>query len=132
MRKKTHTTRSREKSAPIRVVEPLKPEDVNGGGMAAITPIKPMNSAEALQRVIEIVRERAEEIAIGLANAGAEGQQAPAKFLFEIAGIYPPNEKMVAEKEPEECVTYSFLKKHGFVNESEFEPTKEDGTRAVK
>jgi len=99
-------------------------------------PAKAMNPAEALQKVTEIVCSKAEAIVTGLANADAGGHLATAKYLFEIAGIYPAGEKTIVQpEESEESFTYNFLKRHGFLPEAENASVgdqKENGSYAVK
>jgi hypothetical protein len=137
MPKKPNKFRKSKKAVSIREGVPRRHERAEADRVdAESTPAKAMNSAEALQRVIDIVCAKAEAIARGLANAGAKGQLAQAKYLFEIARIYPAGEKMTASREEnEESFTYNFLKRHGYLPEAEnasVSGQKEDGIDAVK
>jgi hypothetical protein len=48
------------------------------------------------ENINELVKDSAEDIATEVIKAAKTGQLAPAKYLFEAAGIYPPTEQTAA------------------------------------
>ena len=83
---------------------------------------KPTNAAEARESVRSLVWDAAGDIAKGLVKAATDGQLATAKYLFEVAGVYPTTE----ETRPQEnSLAYILLKRLGLPTE----PKDEAGSK---
>lgn len=138
MRKKQHKSGKREGAIVIREIEPRERKEAGGERVAKVEAERPrpQNMAEARERVIDAVLEKAEAIARALAKCGSDGQLAHAKYLFELAGIHPAGEKLTGKpEESEESATYNLLKRHGFITGAEdvdISGQKEDGIDDVK
>jgi hypothetical protein len=68
--------------------------------------------AEVRENINELVKESAEEIAKGVIEAAKTGQLAPAKYLFEAAGIYPVTEQ-TAMRPIETSLAHTLLTRMG-------------------
>jgi len=87
-----------------------KAEEVKvSGGLAE--PTAPKSLEEARKDVNSRVRNAAGAIADGLIEAAKAGRLAEAKYLFEIAGVYPVSEE--PDNEGGESVTRALLKSLG-------------------
>jgi len=93
-------------------------------------PEKAISAAAALQEIANLVKGQAGEIALGLLEAAKGGQLAHAKYLLEIAGIYPRGDENKASG-GEESLTYRLLKEFGMPTEpgpcGEVQATNSDG-----
>ena len=54
---------------------------------------------------------------LGLVDAAKQGQVAPAKYLFEICGLFPAGEETAEKKE--DSLAYTLLKRMGLPTEPE-------------
>jgi hypothetical protein len=77
----------------------------------------PMSLAEVRKVILDLVNTSAPAIALGLVGAAKEGQVAPAKYLFEVCGLFPVGEE-TAEKQ-EDSLAYTLLKRMGLPTEPE-------------
>ena len=68
--------------------------------------------AEVRENINELVKESAEAIAMGVIEAAKTGQLAPAKYLFEAAGIYPMTEQ-TAMRPIETSLAHTLLTRMG-------------------
>jgi len=73
---------------------------------------KTISAAGAWQEIAELVKGRVGEIALALLEAAKGGQLAHAKYLFEVAGIYPKGDENEASRD-KESLTYRVLKEFG-------------------
>jgi hypothetical protein len=67
---------------------------------------------EVRENINELVKESAEAIAIEVIKVAKTGQLAPAKYLFEAAGIYPPMEQ-TAMRPIETSLAHTLLTRMG-------------------
>jgi hypothetical protein len=67
---------------------------------------------ELRESINELVKESAKAIAIGVIEVAKSGQLAPAKYLFEAAGIYPVTEQM-AMRPIETSLAHTLLTRMG-------------------
>jgi hypothetical protein len=92
----------------------------------------PKNIAEARETTLRMVRESTPGIVAGLITAAKGGQVASAKYLFELAGLYPAVNDTSAE-EKEESLAYTLLKRLGLdtdgLDEEETAPGSVRGER---
>jgi len=88
----------------------VKVEENKVGG-AVVEPEAPKSLEEARKDVKTRVRNSAGGIADGLIEAAKAGRLAEAKYLFELAGVYPVSEE--PESEGGESVTRALLKSLG-------------------
>jgi len=73
---------------------------------------QPVDLEEARERVHSMAVRASVEIVQGLIQAAVRGQAAPAKYLFEIAGVYPVPEDTGSEGE-EKFLAETLLKRLG-------------------
>jgi hypothetical protein len=85
-------------------------EETKAGGAVA-EPRAPKSLEEARKDVKALVRSWAEEIAKGLIETAKAGRLAEAKYLFEVANVYPVSEEL--DSEGGESVTRALLKSLG-------------------
>ena len=89
-----------------------------------------VDGAQARENIKSKVRDSAEKIASGLIKVAEEGQLAPAKYLFEVAGVYPVTEETGL---PEKSLAYLLLKRLGLptkpTDDDEHEVKSENGVR---
>lgn len=71
----------------------------------------PADFVEVRQNIAVLVRESAGEIATKVIEMAKGGQLAPAKYLFEAVGLYPPTEE--TESKPEDSLAYTLLMRLG-------------------
>jgi hypothetical protein len=71
---------------------------------------KPVSAKEALDTIKNLVWQSAEEIVRGIVDAAKKGQLAPAKYAFELGGIFPVTEE-TATTEPQELLVQTLLRK---------------------
>jgi hypothetical protein len=82
----------------------------------------PVDLAEAREIVAAMVRKSARKIAEEIIKVAETGQLAPAKYLFEAVGLYPPGPEA---PKPEESLAYSLLKRMGLQPEGEISEAAE-------
>ena len=73
---------------------------------------KPVGVVQARENVADLVRNSAAEIAMGMIEGAKAGQLASAKYLFEVAGLYPATEE-TEEERTEDSLAYTLLKRMG-------------------
>jgi hypothetical protein len=71
---------------------------------------KPKDMAQVREEISEIVKENAGKITVALVDQAVHGQSSQAKYLFEVAKIYPVVEGEEAGKE-EDCLAKILLDK---------------------
>ena len=76
----------------------------------------PVDVVQARQDVADLVRDSAAEIAMGMIEGAKAGQLASAKYLFEVAGLYPATEETEMER-TEDSLAYTLLKRMGLPTE---------------
>lgn len=98
-----------EKKRAIAEMIPMQGQSTEG---ADSTPAEtaPKDAARARENVSDLVRKSAGAIANGLIEAAKSGQLAQAKYLFEVAGVYPAPEKARSGKD---SVVYKLLERLG-------------------
>jgi hypothetical protein len=74
---------------------------------------EPVEMARVRKDVSNMVRNSATEIAAGMINAALSGELAPAKYLFEMAGLYPASEETQAANPEEDSLAHILLKRMG-------------------
>jgi hypothetical protein len=67
------------------------------------------------KNIAALVRVSADEIAARFVEAAKAGQVAPAKYLFEVVGLYPPTAETLSN--PENSLAYVLLKRMGLPTE---------------
>ncbi len=77
---------------------------------------KPVDIVQARENVANLVRNSAAEIAMGMIEGAKAGQLASAKYLFEVAGLYPATEETEVER-TEDSLAYTLLKRMGLPTE---------------
>jgi len=77
---------------------------------------KPVDVVQARENVADLVRNSAAEIAMGMIEGAKAGQLASAKYLFEVAGLYPATEETEVER-AEDSLAYTLLKRMGLPTE---------------
>jgi hypothetical protein len=77
---------------------------------------KPVDVVQARANVADLVRNSAGEIAMGMIEGAKAGQLASAKYLFEVAGLYPATEETEVER-AEDSLAYTLLKRMGLPTE---------------
>lgn len=73
---------------------------------------KPVDAAQARENVASLVRASATEIATGVLTVAKAGQLASAKYLFEMAGLFPAMEEASATI-PEDSLAHTLLRRMG-------------------
>jgi len=69
--------------------------------------------ARVRQDISNMVGNSATEIAAEMINAALAGELAPAKYLFEMAGLYPATEETEAANPQEDSLAHILLKRMG-------------------
>jgi hypothetical protein len=87
--------------------------------------MEPADVVQIRTNVNNMVWNSAETIATAMINAAKSGQLATAKYLFEVAGIYPATEETKG-KPKEDSLAYTLLKRLGLPTE----PLTYDGDSA--
>lgn len=77
---------------------------------------KPVDIVQARENVADLVRGSAAEIAMGMIEGAKAGQLASAKYLFEVAGLYPATEETEVERTGD-SLAYTLLKRMGLPTE---------------
>ncbi len=70
---------------------------------------KPVDAAKVREEITELVKAGAEEIAEAVMELAARGELAPAKYLFEMAGIFPRPVEGEQATEEEDCLAKTLL-----------------------
>jgi hypothetical protein len=70
---------------------------------------KQVNSAEVRNDIAKIVKSGAKKITKAVMDQAMTGQLAPAKYLFEVASIYPPATDGSEASTDEECFAKTLL-----------------------
>jgi hypothetical protein len=91
-------------------------EAANKGAKESAESKKAANVIEVRQQITELVTEAAVEIATGVIAGAKSGQLASAKYLFEVAGLYPPTEE-TAPPLPEHSLAHTLLRRLGLPTE---------------
>jgi hypothetical protein len=77
----------------------------------------PKDFAEARTNISDLVRGSAIEIVGKLIELAIDGELAPAKYLFEMVGLYPASAE--TSSKPEESLAYTLLQRMGLPPEPE-------------
>ena len=72
---------------------------------------EPEDFVEVRKNIATLVRMSAKEIANVFIEMAKAGQLAPAKYLFEAVGLYPPTAETLSK--PENSLAYTLLKRMG-------------------
>lgn len=72
---------------------------------------KAVDIVQARENVATVVRNSATEIAKGLIEGAKAGQLASAKYLFEVAGLYPAAAEQTVTARPEDSLAHILLKR---------------------
>ncbi len=81
-------------------------------GGSTSEPEKPGDLVQVRQKIDDLVRGSAEDIAAEVIRVAKKGQLAPAKYLFEMAGVYPLTEE-TGPKAHEDSLAQILLKRLG-------------------
>ena len=81
-------------------------------------PPMPKDMVEARKNTSDVVRCSAMEIIDALIQKAKDGEVGPAKYLFEMVGLYPATEE--TSSKPEDSLAYTLLQRMGL-------PTELDG-----
>ena len=95
---RSENKRRRQSSEAEKVGEKSEPESKEPG-----------NFGEAREMMATLVRLSASKIVQALIKAAISGQLAPAKYLFEVVGIYPSTPETLSK--PEDSPAYTLLKR---------------------
>lgn len=76
---------------------------------------EPKDFVEVRENIATLVRMSANQIAAAFVEAAKAGQVAPAKYLFEAVGLYPPTAETLSK--PENSLAYTLLKRMGLPTE---------------
>jgi hypothetical protein len=77
----------------------------------------PKDMAEARKSTSDVVRMSAMGIIAALIKKAEEGEVGPAKYLFEMVGLYPAAEE--TSPRPEDSLAYTLLQRMGLPTESD-------------
>jgi hypothetical protein len=77
---------------------------------------KTADAVQVRQQITDLVTEAAVEIATGVIAGAKSGQLASAKYLFEVAGLYPTTEE-TAPPVPEHSLAHTLLRRLGLPTE---------------
>ena len=94
----------------------------------------PKTLAEAREKLANLVRESSPAIATALIEAAKDGQVAPAKFLFEVVGLYPATDE-AGEGLEKNSLAHLLLERLGLSSEpvtGEEEPVEATKAEAVR
>ncbi|MGA9510543.1 MAG: hypothetical protein WBV55_18125 [Candidatus Sulfotelmatobacter sp.] len=75
----------------------------------------PVDFVEARKNIATLVRMAVNEIVVGFIELAKNGEVGPAKYLFEVCGLYPATAETSAK--PENSLAYSLLKRLGLPTE---------------
>jgi hypothetical protein len=81
--------------------------------------IPPKDLVEARKEIAKRVREASMRIVNRLIELAGEGEVGPAKYLFEMVGLYPVTEE--AASKPENSLAYTLLQRMGLPAETDEE-----------
>jgi hypothetical protein len=70
---------------------------------------KQMDPAKVREEIAGIVKSGAKEITEAVMDQAIHGELAPAKYLFEVAGVYPPVSEGNQTPEEEDCLAKTLL-----------------------
>ncbi len=70
---------------------------------------KQMDAAKVREEIAGLVKAGAPKIAVAVIDQAAHGELAPAKYLFEIAGIFPKPAEGEQATEEEDCLAKTLL-----------------------
>jgi hypothetical protein len=87
---------------------------------------KPVDVVQARENVAALVRDSGSEIARGMIESAKVGQLAAAKYLFELAGLYPATEETEAVR-VEDSLAHTLLRRMGLP----IEPVISNSRRAL-
>jgi hypothetical protein len=73
--------------------------------------IAPKDFVEARKEIAKLVRESSTQIVAQLIELAAAGEVAPAKYLFEMVGLYPATEQTAAK--PKDSLAQTLLQRMG-------------------
>ena len=73
---------------------------------------KPVDVVQARENVAALVRDSGSEIAMAMIESAKVGQLAAAKYLFELAGLYPATEETEAVR-GEDSLAHTLLRRMG-------------------
>lgn len=90
---------------------------------------EPVDIARVRKDISNMVGNSATELVVGMINAAAAGELAPAKYLFEMAGLYPATEETEATNPQEDSLAHILLKRMGLPIEPVI--TEEDSERSL-
>ena len=82
---------------------------------------KQMDAAKVREEIAGLVKAGAPKIAVAVIDQAAHGELAPAKYLFEIAGIFPKPAEGEQATEEEDCLAKTLL--------ARLDGGKKDGSR---
>lgn len=74
---------------------------------------EPVDMARVRKDISNMMGNSATEIAAGMIKAALAGELAPAKYLFEMAGLYPATEETEATNPQEDSLAHILLKRMG-------------------
>ncbi|MGA7696494.1 MAG: hypothetical protein WCA76_15815 [Candidatus Sulfotelmatobacter sp.] len=86
---------------------------------------KPVDMARVRETINNMVGNSAEKIAAKVINVALTGQLAPAKYLFEAAGLYPATEETAARPQGD-SLAHILLRRMGLPLESVIRDEEED------
>jgi hypothetical protein len=104
--------KAKGKSKETTTAKPRKPRKEAAAKEIAAAKKEGKDVAEVRESINELVKESAEAIAISVIEVAKSGQLAPAKYLFEAAGIYPVMEQM-AMRPIETSLAHTLLTRMG-------------------
>ena len=109
-----------------------KSKRVSKKGKRAATrrePGKHMDPAKVRQDIAGIVKARARAITKAVVEKASHGELAPARYLLEMAGVYPPDGSVAPESE--ESLAQTLLKKLGIPDDPVIHEMYEKGEDIV-
>ncbi len=110
------TRKSKDKSGEKSKRRSAKETEVSQAEKTGTPPTKePKDFEEVRKNVATLVRISANDIATAFVEAAKKGQVAPAKYLFEAVGLYPPTAETLSK--PENSLAYTLLKRMGLPTE---------------
>jgi len=68
-----------------------------------------LHAAEVRRDISKLVESHAEKMAQAVIGEGEKGQLAPVKYLFEMAGVYPPSADGSLPSTEEDCLAKTLL-----------------------
>jgi hypothetical protein len=77
---------------------------------------KPADILQVRENITNMVTDSAEDIATGVIAGAKSGQLASARYLFEVAGLYPATDETAAAL-PEHSLAHTLLKRMGLPTE---------------